>query len=126
MDDGSLKLFHFILNGECDATISSDGFFVRFTWNPGPHGYVMELAPTVLGHLLQWSRVEGACRALRAAPLAPHGLKLPGTVFSSPSPGDPRLLWLQDEGDKVRFALRGDSPELQATEWPPEISWEQG
>jgi hypothetical protein len=121
-----VKLFHFILNGECDATVSDEGFFVRFTWNPGPHGYFMELAPTILGHLLQWSRVEGACRALRAVPLAPHGLTLPGVVHSLPRPDDPRLLWLQDAGDRVRFALRGDVAALRGEAWPAEINWEAG
>ena len=124
IEAGSLKLFGFLYQGECDATVSNDGFLVRFTWNPGPHRYFMALAPTILGHLLQWSGVVGPCRELRSAPLAPHGLKLlwSRSADFGPGPDEKRLLWLLDAGDQIRFALRVESAALRDAAWPPEIT----
>jgi hypothetical protein len=121
IDASSLKLFGFLFGGECDATISNDGFRVRFTWNPGPHTYFMELAPTILGHLLKWASLSGPCKELCAAPLKPHGLRL-ATLLTEPGPEEPRLLWLRDGETDIRFSLRVDSPELRDARWPTEIS----
>jgi hypothetical protein len=123
MEVGGLKLFGFLFQGECDATVSDDGFFVRFSWNHGPHSYFMDLAPTILGHLLQWSGAVGPCRELRAAPLSPHGLKLlwSRSADFGAGPNEKRLLWLLDDGDQLRFALRVESAELRVAAWPPEI-----
>ena len=43
----SLKVFGFLFSGGCDATISNEGFFIRFTWTRRQHSYYSELAPTV-------------------------------------------------------------------------------
>ena len=117
LEPGSLKLFGFIYNGECDAAVSNDGFFIRFTWNPGTHKYYSRLAPTVIGQLLGWAGVPARCSELRGAPLAPHGLRLFPRALE-----EPRVLWLLDEGDQIRFAMRVESEALRGAVWPPEIT----
>lgn len=117
-DAGSLKLFGFLFNGGCDAELSRDGFFVRFTWNPGPHSYYLALAPAILAHLLKLAGVECRCTDLRAAPLAPHGLKL---LPSRRGVGEDRLFWLLDNGDQILFSMRLDTPELRGAHWPTPI-----
>ena len=116
LEPGSLKLFGFLFDGGCDATVSNEGFFVRFTWNPGPHEYDSELAPTILGHLLGWAGVSTKCSELRGAPLAPHGLQLVPR-----RPTESRALWLLEDGELVRFAMRVESDALRGAAWPPEI-----
>jgi hypothetical protein len=69
-DAGVVKVLRLMLQDPagCDATIDRARFSIRFGWHSGrQHTYFRDLAPGVVGQLLDWSGAPGTVRAWRGA-----------------------------------------------------------
>jgi hypothetical protein len=114
------KVLHFMLHSSrgCDASISADGFLIRFGWNPGPHRYFLQIAPGIVSQLLR------SC-GYREAPTGISAVldlsSVPERRGFPPWPHERRLLWLRVRPDEVFLSIRADDALHRQDAWPDPI-----
>ena len=106
------KVIGFMLERDegCDATISPTCFEVQFGWLGHRCRYTN--GPLVLAQLIELAGLSAPITAV-VAPIQPS--------HANEGNWGPRTLWLQDDGDVIRIAIRARKNPSEQSAWPAPV-----
>lgn len=117
MYDATSKMLYFMLHRDegCDATITAQGFEVQFGWHRRPCRYIMEVAPSTVAQLLRLAEERPPVRETHV-PIEARDIK-----GRFPWSFGPRELWIRDEEELVRIAVRARTTFVKTGTWPTPV-----